>query len=257
MDDLQVVVNRLRSVEEAQQAYCCMTEVPTPWPEALCLCRDWTAQNLGRYVEGYHLQEAGGTVIGHLYYAPSDWALIPYEIESGVAVIYCEWVQRRYQGQGFGRRLFKAFVADMQEEEYKGILVEGTNLEGQTHYSHYQTRGFQIIHERDHRKVLYLPLSQSHVEVRPLRPQIRPRRGLPVEILILHGYMCPFDASTQVLLLDVVREFGDQVVVRQEWLTPETLQRYGVAKGIFINGRQKLAGATTEEAIRQAIMEEL
>ena len=32
---------------------------------------------------------------------------------------------------------------------------------------------------------------------------------------------------------------------------------YGVATGVFINGRQKLTGATTEEAIRQAIVEDL
>jgi hypothetical protein len=35
------------------------------------------------------------------------------------------------------------------------------------------------------------------------------------------------------------------------------LERYGVADGIFINGRRKLTGATTEEAIRAAILEEL
>jgi hypothetical protein len=39
-------------------------------------------------------------------------------------------------------------------------------------------------------------------------------------------------------------------------LTPETLREYGVAKGIFINGRQKLAGGETEEQVRQAILEE-
>jgi hypothetical protein len=54
----------------------------------------------------------------------------------------------------------------------------------------------------------------------------------------------------------VAREFGDRVVVRQEPLTPETLERYGVAEGIFINGRQKLVGAVSEEAVRLAIVEE-
>ena len=48
----------------------------------------------------------------------------------------------------------------------------------------------------------------------------------------------------------------ERVLIRQEALTPETLQRYGVAYGVFINGRPKLSGAATEEAIRQAIREE-
>jgi hypothetical protein len=78
-----------------------------------------------------------------------------------------------------------------------------------------------------------------------------------VEILILNGYLCPFETSSQVLLLEVAQEFGDRVVVRQEPLTAETLRRYGVVDGIFINGRQKLTGGATEQAIRQAILEEL
>jgi hypothetical protein len=95
------------------------------------------------------------------------------------------------------------------------------------------------------------------VQTRPLEPTIRPKRGSPVQVLILSGYLCPLDVSTQILLLEVAREFGDQVTLHQELLTPETLRRYGVANGVFINGRQKLVGAATEEAIRQAILEEM
>ena len=264
MSDLQVVVKRIEGEADAQQAYCCMTEVPTPWPEALCLCRGWIAQNLGRYVEGYHAQ-AAGQVIGHLYYAPSERALFPYEVEPGAAVMYCEWVQRRYQGQGVGRRLFDAFTSDLWAQSCKGILVEGTDLEGYMDYHHYLARGFAVVHESGHatllrarhRKLLYLALNQPSVQARPLKPSLTPRRGIPVEILILSGYLCPLDVSTQILLLEVAREFGDRVVVRQESLTPETLKQYGVANGVFINGRQKLTGAATEEAIRQAIAEEI
>jgi len=256
MSDLQVEVKRIQA-EDAQLAYCCMTEVPTPWPEALCLCRGWIAQNLGRYAEGYHAQTPEGQVIGHLYYAASDRALFPYDVEPGAAVMYCEWVQHRYQGQGVGRRLFEAFASELRAQACHGILIEGTDLEGQMDYRHYTARGFRVIHESGHRKLLYFPLSKSSVQARPLRPSIAPRRGSPVEILILSGYLCPLDVSTQMLMLEVAREFGDQVVLRQELLTPETLRRYGVANGVFINGRQKLTGAATEEAIRQAIVEEM
>jgi len=92
--------------------------------------------------------------------------------------------------------------------------------------------------------------------VTALAPRIRPHRGVPVEILILSGYLCPFETSTHLLLLDVAREFGDRVRLRQESLTPNALERYGVAGGIFINGRRKLAGATSEAEIQQAILEE-
>ena len=250
-------VERLRSADAIQEAFPCMDEVPTPWPEALGMCRAWASRNLGRHLEGYHLRDATGKVVGQLYYAASEQALVPYEIEPGVSVMYCEWIQRSYQKQGFGRRLFSTFVADMRGQGHKGILVEATDQEELMHERHYLARGFTLIHEAGHRKLLYLPLHQPQVQVRPLEPRIQPRRGVPVEILILTGYLCPFEASTQILLFEVAREFGNRVTVRQEPLSPETLQRYGVADGIFINGRQKLSGATTEEAIRQAIIEEL
>jgi hypothetical protein len=78
-----------------------------------------------------------------------------------------------------------------------------------------------------------------------------------VEILVLSGYMCPYEAATLMLLPGVVKEFGEQVVLRQITLTPETLQDYGAARGIFVNGRPRLAGAETEEAVRRIILEEI
>jgi GNAT superfamily N-acetyltransferase len=253
----QFIVKRLKSEDEALEAFCCMSEVPSPWPEALRVCRVWASQNLGRYVEGYHVQTDDGTSVGQLYYAPSDRALVAYQVEPGAAVMYCEWVQRRYQKQGLGRLLFSTFEADLRAQGCKGVLVEGTDREEQMYYHHYVSRGFEVIYEADHRKLLYLPLDQPQIGVRPLEPRIRRRRGVPVEVLILSGYLCPFETSTQVLVMDVAREFGERVVVRQEPLTPETLERYGVADGVFINGQPKLTGGITEEAIRQAIVEEL
>jgi|YNPNPStandDraft_1061719.scaffolds.fasta_scaffold08694_1 GNAT superfamily N-acetyltransferase len=253
----QLVVRALASAEDAQQAFCCMAEVPTPWPEALQLCRAWIGQNLGRHIAGYHALDESGAVIGQLYYAPADQALVPYEIEDGVTVIYCEWVQRRHQGVGVARRLFATLEADAREQGSKGIMVEGTEREEFMHYRHYLARGFQVIHEAGDRKLLYLPLHQPRAWARPLAPRLQPRRGVPVEILILTGYLCPFETAAQLLLLDVAREFGDKVIVRQEPLTRATLERYGVASGIFINGRRKLTGAASEEEIRQAIREEM
>jgi GNAT superfamily N-acetyltransferase len=221
------------------------------------VCRVWASQNLGRHVEGYHVQGTDGTSVGQLYYALSERALVPYRVEPGVAVMYCEWVQRRHQKRGLGRRLFNTFEADMRDRGCKGILVEGTDREKQMHYGHYLARGFQVVYEQARRKLLYRPLHQREIEVRPLEARIQPRTGLPVDVLILTGYLCPFETSAQLLLKQVAQEFGDRVVVRQEPLSPETLQQYGVADGIFINGRRKLTGGVTEEAVRAAILEEL
>jgi hypothetical protein len=234
-----------------------MTEVPTPWPKALCQCRDWVSENLGVYVEGYHLQNQGGEVFGHIYFAGSEQALFPYIVEPGVGVLYCEWVQQRYQKQGFGKGLFEAFLSDMAAENAKGVLVEATDIEGQMHYSHYTSRGFEVVHEAGHHKLLYLPLSQEKVSYRRRENTIQPRRVHPVEILLFRGFHCPYEVSSQVLVQQVALEFGDQVTLQEVWTTPDTLEKYGVVSGIFINGKQKLTGGDSEVAVRHAILEEL
>jgi predicted GNAT family acetyltransferase len=252
-----------------------MTETPTPWPQALCACRDWMSLNLGRHVEGYHMQIAtdlGGEIAGHLYYALSEQALFPYRLEDNVGVMYCEWVQQRYQKQGFGRLLYDNFQADMERAGVKGIVIEGTDRPGQMHIDHFLPRGFKVIQESGHRKLLYRPLGQEQIVAEMMQPHAQPgsgssetgpsrtgpsKTGPSVEIVILRGYMCPFETATLLSLPGVAQEFGGRVRLRQVPLTRESLQEYGVTSGVFINGVQKLAGGESEEAIRQAIREEL
>jgi hypothetical protein len=145
----------------------------------------------------------------------------------------------------------------MDRQAVKGVLVENTETDGEGHLKRYLGLGFKVISESERGRLLYLPIDQGEVEVRPLKARIRPRQGVPVEILVIGGYMCPYEAATLLLLEEVSREFGERVKLHQVPLTRETLGEYGVARGIFINGRPKLAGAETEESVRQAIQEAL
>jgi len=243
------------SVSDAQKAYCCMTEVPTPWPESLCQCRDWVSENIGKYVDGYHLQLESGVVAGHIYFADSEQALFPYEVEPGAVVVYCEWVQQRFQGQGLGRDMFSRFLNEMKGK--KGVVIETTDIEGQMHFQHYTSRGFKIAHEERHNKLLYLPLSQEEVWFKRRESTIKPQRKVPVEILIFRGFLCPYEVSTYLKVKDIASEFSDQISLKEIWTSPETLRQYGVSSGVLINGRRKLSGGESESAIRQAIREEL
>jgi GNAT superfamily N-acetyltransferase len=253
--NIQVVP--LRPENAAQSAYCCMTEVPTPWPQALCQCREWISQHIGVHVDGFHLQMESGQIIGHLYYASSEQALFSYQVEPGVGVLYCEWVQQRYQKKGLGTLLFETFIHSQEEKHAKGILVETTDIEGQMHYSHYQSRGFETIAASGHNQLMYLPLAAQTIQFQSRPVKVSPRRRIPVEIYLFRGFLCPYEVSTLQLVREVAQEFGDRVVLKEIWLTPETLATYGVASGVLINGRRKLAGGESERAVRQAIMEEL
>jgi hypothetical protein len=55
----------------------------------------------------------------------------------------------------------------------------------------------------------------------------------------------------------VAKEFGDQLIVKEVPAGTEALARYGVADGIFINGKIKFFGPVREEQVRKAIREEI
>lgn len=257
MNELIVHVYKLTSPEDARHSYCCMDEATTPWPESLCLCRNWIKENLGVHVEGYHLLLENGEVIGHIYYADSQDALFPYQVEDNVCILYCEWVQRRFQRHGFGKMLFSALHEELMQVGAKGILVEATEMENLMYYGGYLKRGFKNLGDSGHRKLMYFPITRDQVEVKPLQSTLKAINSVPIEIVLINGYLCPYEVSTQLLLREIVKEFSDRVQLQEVWLSPKILEKYGSSRGIFINGQQKLVGGESEQEIRQAILEEL
>ncbi|HET7091384.1 MAG TPA: GNAT family N-acetyltransferase [Anaerolineae bacterium] len=219
------------------------------------LSRTWFADNLGQHVEGFHLEDDAGQVIGHIYWAPSDKALVPYRIEDRVAFIYCEWVQRQHRGRGGLRMLFDAFVDFLRADGYKGILVDGTDYEDCMHQRHFARRGFRVIRDTGAGRLMYLPLSQESVQVEPLSSRITREGTAPVEVRIIGSRFCPVGASAVLALRKAASEFGDRVTVKEMPAGADALDRYGVADGIFINGQVRFFGPVTEEQVRQAIRE--
>jgi GNAT superfamily N-acetyltransferase len=243
----------LKDPQETTGTYPCATESPRPfWADGLELSRNWFAENLGTHVEGVHVEEEG-QVIGHIYWAPSERALVPYRTEPGVAWLYCEWIQRPYQGRGYMRKLFSAFIEHLKGEGYKGVLVGTTDYEGYMHHSHFAKRGFRVIQEEDGGKLMYFPLSQPRVEVEPLSSHIPVEGRVPVEVLIIGSHFCPVGAAAVLYLRKVAAEFPGQVALREVPAGPETLAHYGVADGIFVNGEEKLFGPVTEDQVRAVI----
>lgn len=249
---------RIQTAEDIQQTYPCATESPIPfWADGLSLCREWFAENLGKYVEGLHLADTNGSVVGHIYWAPSNYVLAPYEVEEGVAYIYCEWVQHHHRGKGGMHLLFQEFVAFLRAQGYEGILVDGTEIENYMHYRHFLKRGFQVLKENGSGKLLYYPLSRPSVVVKPITARVAKETGAKVEILVIGSRFCPVGASALLAVRKVTREFGERVVVKEVSASREVIARYGVADGIFINGKAKFYGPVQESDVRKAIEEEL
>ena len=257
MAEKDVKVVPLTDPGQVQHACPCMEEVPTPWPEALEACRDWIAGHLGRLIEGFHLERRGEEVVGNMYYGFSERALIPYQIEAQVAILYCEWIQRRHQGQGYIRQLFDALTEHLSRGGYKGILVEASGGEEGMPYGHLLRAGFRPMQGVGAKRLMYFPLAQQSVAVEPLEMRIVARDRYPVEVLAFSGGFCPCETATSMAALDVAREFGDRVVLTEVSITADNVRAYGAAGGVYVNGRPIPDDGVPEEAIRQAIREAL
>jgi len=247
-------VYRVAGPHEVEQTYPCATEGGHFWAEGLPLSRAWFAENLGRHVEGLHAVDEAGRVVGHIYWAPSERALVPYRLEEGAAFLYCEWVQRSFRGRGCMRLLFESFVEGLRATGCKGILVDGTAIEGYMHRRHFEKRGFRPLGEG---LPMYLPLSQEKVRVEPLTPRIPTERTAPLDVLIIGSRFCPVGAATVLYLRRAAQEYPGQMVLREVPAGRESLEAYGVADGIFLNGRTCFFAPTPEAQVRETIRREI
>jgi GNAT superfamily N-acetyltransferase len=247
-------VYRVSRREDVERAYPCATESPSPfWADGLPLSRVWLADNLGQYVEGFHLEQ-DDQVIGHIYWAPAEGALAPFRIEAGVAFVYCEWIQGAHRGQGCMQVLFQAFADSLRAEGYKGILVAGTDIPSYMHRRHFLKRGFRETIPVEGGSLLYLPLTQGRVRIERLTPRVACQGTAGVEVLVVGSRFCPVGASAVLALRKVCRELGDAVQLGEVPAGAEALDRYGVAHGMFINGQARFFGPVTEDQVREELL---
>jgi N-acetylglutamate synthase-like GNAT family acetyltransferase len=125
-------------------------------PEA----REWFKANLGKNVEGYHLLD-DEKVVGLVYYALSENALIPYEVEPDVACIYCTEILTDYLHKGYGKMMLDYMKNDLKKQGFKGIMVVASDFKEWMHYELFQKQGFKIIKEQAPFKVMYFPQRQG------------------------------------------------------------------------------------------------
>ena len=246
---------RLGTAAQSAQAFSCVAEAPSAfWAEGTPLARGWVAANLGRGMEGLQLAGDDGVPLAHVYWAMSGQAIVPYRAEPGVACLYCEWVQTAHQGRGYMRRLFDALVAALQAEGVYGILAIGTDEDEYMHTRHFVRRGFRPVLDLHAGHVLYLPLSRAQVEVEPLQPRLPvPAAGDPVQVLIVGMHACPVGASAVLAVRRVAAEFGPRVELVEVPAGPQSMAEYGVADGIFIDGRPIFFGPMADEQVRQHV----
>ncbi|MGA9387478.1 MAG: GNAT family N-acetyltransferase [Candidatus Bathyarchaeia archaeon] len=241
---------------DLEETYCCISETPpgAAWAKSLPESREWLRKNLGKHVEGYHLLD-DGKVIGHIYYATSEKALIPYELEPGVACIYCTEMLRDYMHKGYGSMMFDYMKQDLKKQGFKGIIVPATDSKEFMHYGLFQKQGFKIIKEHPPFKVMYFPLTKENISVKPINLNYKPSKD-KVEVTLFNNFFCPVGAHMHQLIKEVAQGFGDKVKIVEIEATLETVRKYGTTDPL-INGKIKIFGPAPEANVKKAIQEEV
>lgn len=242
--------------DDLEATYCCMSEVPpnVSWTDFLPESRKWFKANIGERVEGYHLVD-GSKVVGHIYYAASENALVPYEIEPRVACIYCTEMLRDYMHKGYGRMMFDHMKDDLKKQGFKGIMLPATDFKEWMHYELFLKQGFKVVKEHPPYKAMYLPLTKESITIKVLDLNYTPSRG-KVEVTLFKNFFCPVGAYMYLLIKKIAQSFGDKVKIVEIDATPDTVRRYGTSDPL-INGKIKMFGPASEEDVKRAIQEEI
>jgi ribosomal protein S18 acetylase RimI-like enzyme len=241
---------------DLDETYCCMSGLPLghSWREALPEARKWFKANLGKYVEGYHVLD-GEKVVGLMYWARSETVLAPYIIEPKVAFIYCTEVIKDYSHKGYGRALFDYAKDDLKKREFKGMLVDATDIKEFMYYEDFVKQGFKTIKEHPPFKLMYFPLTKANVEYQMKELNYQPSKD-KVEVTFFTDGFCPVGVSMYRMMKKVAQGFGEQIRVVEIEATPETARKYGTLEPL-INGKIKIFGPAKEEDIKKAIQEEV
>jgi len=244
-------------LEDLEATYCCMSETPpgVGWAESLPESGEWFRKNLGKHVEGYHLLDDSGKVVGHMYYASSENTLLPFEVESKVAFIYCTEMLRDYMHKGYGKMMMDSIIDDLKKRGLKGMLVDATDFKEYMHYEHFAKQGFKTIKEHGPFKLMYFPLNKESVEVKPLVLNYKPSKD-KVEVTLFKMFFCPVAAHMHHMIKRVAQTFDDEVKIVEIEPTIENVKQYGTSDPL-INGKIKLMGPASEQDVRKAIQEEV
>ncbi|MDH5634284.1 MAG: hypothetical protein OEY30_00505, partial [Candidatus Bathyarchaeota archaeon] len=236
-----------------ESVYSCIPATSS-FAEGIPESKEWFKTHLGEQVEGYHLLD-GDSVVGQIYFAKSEKALLPYEIEPQVACIYCTNLLTDYLHKGYGRLMFDHMKKDLKNRSVKGIMVPATEFKEWMHYELFLKQGFKQIKEHPPYRVMYFPLTQEHIEVKQLPLNYKPSKD-KVEVTIFRNNFCPVSPFMYNRIKKVAQSFGDRVNLVEIDGTLENMKRYGTLEPL-VNGKNKLYGPAAEEDIMNMIEDEI
>ena len=208
-------------------------------------------------------QDDGGTVGGMIQYLPVEHS--PAEGED-LNFVLCIWVHGYKQGrgnfqrQGMGRALLDAAEQDTRAQEKKGLAVWGISLPFFMRASWFKRQGYKPVDRLGIQVLLWKPFSDAAVAPKWIHEKKRPgKRPGQVTVTAFTNGWCPVQNLVFERAKRACQELGDRVVFEpyHTW-DPVVFGEWGIADGLFIDGRQVRTGPPPSyEKIRKAIQARL
>jgi GNAT superfamily N-acetyltransferase len=244
------------STENLKEGVFCVTGQPgsDEWYDQL------SAWLNGNVLKGQFARADDDKVQGFVLYMDLEKA--PVEIVGeGYYMMQCLYVKPCYQGQGVGRALIEAALADARDRGARGFVCEGFRPDktGPKEFlpeTFFQHRGMPDGGSRGPATLFYTIFDPNTEPPRYASADFNPPRGKRVRIDILDCRRCYYNVKSRGLVEKVLSEI-DKQEVSVHWhdqTTREAVLDKGMSSGVFVDGKLTFfRGPVTEEDIIYAL----
>ena len=159
-----------------------------------------------------------------------------------LTVVPCLYVLPPFAARGAGRMLIDAVETNARTTGRTGVTITGYRGQGDADWfmpaSFFERLGYTSVDARGTEVLLWKTFTDEAVPPRFLEPRyvFEPIPDVVVVDLFWNAF-CPTSAIEASRVRDVCLEFGDRVRLREfQAEQRETLLRYGLPRGIYVNG---------------------
>ena len=194
--------------------------------------------------------------VGFIYIMPIE--INPFPIQGiDLMVFPCLVSQSKFSLKGVGKKLIEAAEEESIKQHRKGIATLANFWDFWLMPAKYfEKLGYKVAEKRGITAILWKQFDPSAEppQFRKTKYIFKPIQGKVVVDLFWNVFCLTSDVETQ-RVREVVSEYKNDVVCNEySAVNPSTLKRYGISRGIFVNGKWIEVGPEIEKKIlRQEI----
>lgn len=228
--------------EHEASYFCCLEEWSPEMQDAGDHKACWYHKYKDRGLRVKLALDDAGQVGGMIQYLPIEASFVAGR---DLYFILCIWVhgpkqgRGNYQGQGMGAALLAAAEDDARSRGAKGMAAWGLALPFWMKASWFRQHGYQRADRQFISTLVWKPFVEDAVAPRWIR-QKRPVAAVPgkVSVTAFKNGWCPAQNITFERAKRAAQEFGTRVVFEEiDTTDPQTFEEWGIADGVFIDGK--------------------